>query len=174
MRSLHIFVYFADRSDEIDVEVVDHIVDHDEQHNHGSILEVSQLNVHGPELHSPADLGVDGRRGLQTHRVPVGALQVLEVLHGVWGRGALEFVRVGRDRVAREQTRDVGREYVIDSLLHQHVYVFLIHGNGGRVVVHGLVYELVFGQVLVRGRVPALWNVLLTIGVPFFFVPAVH
>ncbi len=39
--SLHVLIYLADWHDEIKIKVVDHIVNHAEEHDKGSILEVT-------------------------------------------------------------------------------------------------------------------------------------
>lgn len=71
MSSLHVFIGHCNRDDEIYVKVVDHISDKSEGNDQAGVLKISQLDVHGPELNSPTDVGVLGWWWLESKRVPV-------------------------------------------------------------------------------------------------------
>jgi hypothetical protein len=107
--SLHVLIGKADWDNEVDVEVVHNIDHQSQQHNQTRVLEVSKLDVHGPELHSPPDLGVVGGRRLEPERVPVGGLQVLEVHDVIVVINLLlhVFSLIGRHWIADEKSRHV-------------------------------------------------------------------
>ena len=44
--SFEVLVNLRDRRDEVNIKVVDHVVKHEEQHDHSCVLKVSELNVH--------------------------------------------------------------------------------------------------------------------------------
>jgi hypothetical protein len=71
MSSLHVVISHSDRDDEIYVEVVNNIRDQTKGNDQAGVLKVSQLDVHGPELNSPTDVGVLGWWWLESKRVPV-------------------------------------------------------------------------------------------------------
>ena len=82
--SLHIHLHLRDGHDHVQVEREN---GPREQHYEGRqrrILEVRELQLGRPELDAPADGRVERRR-LEAHGLPVGRLDVLEVvrLHGV-------------------------------------------------------------------------------------------
>lgn len=70
--SLHILVGKTDGDDEVDVEMVDHVHQKTHEHDQAGVLEVGELDVHGPELDSPPDVRSLGGRRLEPHGVPVG------------------------------------------------------------------------------------------------------
>ena len=56
MSALHVLVDEGDRQDEVQVEGVDNVSDHADTHRKCRIFEICQLNVHGSELHAPANI----------------------------------------------------------------------------------------------------------------------
>ena len=56
MSTLHVLVDEGDRQDEVQVEGVYQVGDHAEAHRQCRILEICQLDVHGSELHAPANI----------------------------------------------------------------------------------------------------------------------
>ena len=44
--SFEVLVNLRDRRDEVNIKVVDHVVEHEKQHDHSCVLKVSELNVH--------------------------------------------------------------------------------------------------------------------------------
>lgn len=70
-------MYLADRHDEVEiVREYDTREKHDEA-DVGGVLEVGELRLARAELHAPSD-GRVGRRRLESHRLPVGRLDVLD------------------------------------------------------------------------------------------------
>ena len=85
-----VLVFMEDAGDEVDEDAI------------GRVLVSSELYFHGPELHPPADVIIDGY--FQPDRVPVGAVQHVEqgeliVIH-------LFVVLVAHDVISSE---DVGQ-----------------------------------------------------------------
>lgn len=77
--SFHVLIDKRNRHDEVNIIVIDHVGDHADKHRECCVLEVGKLDVHRPELHPPADVRVNSRGRLESQRVPVGRLQVLEM-----------------------------------------------------------------------------------------------
>jgi len=44
--SFEVLVNLRDGRDEVNIKVVDHVVEHEEQHDHSCVLKISELNVH--------------------------------------------------------------------------------------------------------------------------------
>ena len=66
---------------EIEFEGEDGSSQQNNKHHKCCVLKVRQLHLKGTKLHPPPDTGVRGR-GLETHGLPVGRLNVLEKEEG--------------------------------------------------------------------------------------------
>ena len=55
---LHILIDEGDRQDEVEVECADDVGNHTDAYSEGSIFEVCDLDVHGAELDTPADVSI--------------------------------------------------------------------------------------------------------------------
>ena len=58
MSALHVLVHQRDRHDKVDIESIDDVCDHANHYSQRRVLEVCELDVHWPELDSPADVRV--------------------------------------------------------------------------------------------------------------------
>ena len=81
MRSLHVFVAHGDWNHKVDVKMIQYVDNEAKQHNQTCVLKVGQLDIHGAELNTPTDVGGGRRWRLETHRVPIGRLQVFKMSH---------------------------------------------------------------------------------------------
>ena len=70
--SLHVLVLQGNGQNQVQVEVVNYVSQKSDCDDEAHVLEVCHLDVHGPELNPPSDLGVLGWRRLEPHGVPVG------------------------------------------------------------------------------------------------------
>lgn len=77
VRLVHVVVDLGEGNVEVQIVLEDDAVEEHEEDSKRSILELGQLDVHRPEFHTPADVGV-GRRRLEPHCLPVGRLNVLQ------------------------------------------------------------------------------------------------
>lgn len=109
MSTLHVLIYFGNRHDKIEVEMIDHIVNHAEKHYKGCIFKVSHLDVHRAEFDPPADLGVLRGWRLEPHGIPVCALQILKM--GIGELGIIPIIVVliivSWDGISNEKRRYV-------------------------------------------------------------------
>lgn len=102
---LHVLVDLDNGDVEVEVEGEDGACDEDDEDGEGGIFEIGDLDLHGPELDSPADAVVGWRR-LEAHVLPVCALDVFEVV----GFVEVQFLKVlgeDDDGVPDEQVREV-------------------------------------------------------------------
>mmetsp|Transcript_17107 Transcript_17107/g.52532 ORF Transcript_17107/g.52532 Transcript_17107/m.52532 type:complete len:846 (+) Transcript_17107:2023-4560(+) len=140
VRAAHILVDLRQRRVEREVEGEDRAREQHDEDGEGRVLEVRGLDLHGPELHAPADgprLAVGHeRRRLPAHRLPVGALDGLEVLRG---RVVVHLAHVAVEddqRIARKEVREVAGEHLIEAVLHEQRLGLLV--DGARDVVEAL------------------------------------
>lgn len=80
VRLVHVVVDLGEGDVEVQIVLEDDAVEKNEKDSKRSILELGQLDIHRPELHAPADVGV-GRGRLEPHCLPVGRLNVLHCCH---------------------------------------------------------------------------------------------
>ena len=90
MGPLHVLIDQGDGKHEVEVKGVDHVGNHTDSNGQGCVLEVSWADIHRAELDAPSDLAVLSGRVLEAKRVPVGRLEVLEVLVARDGRALQE------------------------------------------------------------------------------------
>jgi len=88
--AFHILVDEGDRKDEVYIKSVYYVGDHAHCNGQGYVLEVSHLNVHRPELNTPANIRILSWRVLKPKRVPVSGLEVLEMRISIHGRAFKE------------------------------------------------------------------------------------
>lgn len=86
MSPLHVLVDKGNGKNEIDIESVDDVSDHTNCNGQRCVLKVCQLDVHGSEFYTPANVGVFSRRVLESERVPVCRLKVFEMGIAIDGR----------------------------------------------------------------------------------------
>ena len=79
MRPLHVLVDQRDGQDVVQVEGVDHVSNHADANSQRCVLEISQLDVHGSKLHSPADVRIFRGWIFKPEGVPVRRLKVFKV-----------------------------------------------------------------------------------------------
>jgi hypothetical protein len=115
MSSLHVFIYFGNWHDKIEVEMIDNVVNHAEKHYKGRIFKVSHLDVHRAEFDPPADLRVLRWRRLEPHGIPVCALQILKMGIGELGIKPIIVVLiiVSRHGISHKKRRDVEGQAVV-------------------------------------------------------------
>jgi len=113
VRRLHVLVDLGYGDVEVEIERQDGARDEDNEDGERGVLEIRNLDLHGPELDAPPDIVV-GRRRLEAHVLPVGGLDVLKVVR----LGQVQFFQVlGKDDdgVADEEVRKVRREPVVHA-----------------------------------------------------------
>lgn len=138
MGPLHVLVDLRDRDDEVDVEVVDDVDDETEGHDKARVLEVRQLNVHGPELYSPPDIRIMRWWWLETKGVPIGRLQIFKMTGEVLVIYLIldELALVGRDRIPSEQSGHMVCQPIIDvNLFLKKILVLFVEPYGWRIIV---------------------------------------
>lgn len=69
--AFHVLINERYWKDEVYIESVDDVGDHAQSNGQGYVLEVSQLNVHGPELNTPANIRILSWRVLEPQRIPI-------------------------------------------------------------------------------------------------------
>mmetsp|Transcript_16218 Transcript_16218/g.41972 ORF Transcript_16218/g.41972 Transcript_16218/m.41972 type:complete len:579 (-) Transcript_16218:649-2385(-) len=126
VRALHVGVDLGDRQEQVEVEGEDRAREQHDDHRERRVLEVRQLRLHRPELRAPADLRVHGRGRLPAHRVPVGGLEVLEVL-GLDLVVDVDALAEDHERVAREVVRHVLPQRRVDPRLVQELLDLGLH-----------------------------------------------
>mmetsp|Transcript_11685 Transcript_11685/g.39905 ORF Transcript_11685/g.39905 Transcript_11685/m.39905 type:complete len:468 (+) Transcript_11685:282-1685(+) len=136
----HVGVHLRDGQEEVEVEGEDGPRGQHHKHSEGRVLKVSELHLHGPELGAPADLRVHGRGRLPAHRVPVGALDGLEVVRLLVVVHAHALL-VHHQRVARKVEGDVPREGLVHAGLEERRLGLAVHfhvqvAQGVQGVVH--------------------------------------
>lgn len=117
MGGLHVLVDAGDGDVEVEAEAEDGAGDEDDEDGEGGVLEVGHLDLHGAELDAPPDVGARRRR-LEPHVLPVGALDVLEVVRLAHVE-LLEVLAEDHDRVPDEQVCEVRREPVVHPALDE-------------------------------------------------------
>ena len=80
MGAVEVLVYLRDRHNVVHAVGVNNVYEHADEHAKRCVFEIGELNVERPELDAPPDLRVNRGRRLKSHRVPVGRLEVLEVV----------------------------------------------------------------------------------------------
>lgn len=115
MSALHVFIYFRNGHDKIEVEMIDYVVNHAEKHYKGCIFKVSHLDVHCTEFHPPADLGVLRWRRFEPHGIPVCALQIFKMSICELGIKTIimMLIIVSRNRISHEKRRNVESQAVV-------------------------------------------------------------
>ena len=56
MSALHIFIYFGNGHDEIEVKMIYYVVNHAEKHNKSCIFKVGHLDIHRAKFYPPSNL----------------------------------------------------------------------------------------------------------------------
>ena len=104
--SFCIGICFSNWDNEINIKMVNDIDNQTEHNNETSVFKVSKLDIHCSKFNSPSDLGILGRWRLESERIPVCRLNVLEVGHKVVVIDLFldEFSLVRRHRVPHEQS----------------------------------------------------------------------
>lgn len=115
LRALHVVVHLADGYQKVQLERQDDARQQHHETANGRILKVGQLNFTRPELHTPSNCRL-WRRRLETHRLPVGRLDALKVVH-LLHVVLVDFFAEQKHRVADEQVRHVLGEQMIDAAI---------------------------------------------------------
>mmetsp|Transcript_2084 Transcript_2084/g.5073 ORF Transcript_2084/g.5073 Transcript_2084/m.5073 type:complete len:318 (-) Transcript_2084:1193-2146(-) len=126
----HVLLHLRNRNVERQVQNENDTRQQHDKHCERRILEVGDLQLHAAELNAPTDvvLGCSGedalvrRRRLPTHRLPVGALQILEVVD-VDPVVQVDAVLVDHERVAREKVRDMTRQDLVAAAVDQALHM---------------------------------------------------
>ena len=108
MCGIHVFGRAWDGKVEVQLEAQYGAGDKHDEYGEGGVFEIGHLDLHRAELNAPADVGVGGR-GFEANVLPVGRLQILEMV----GFAEVELIEVfGEDYqgVADEEMGKVGGE----------------------------------------------------------------
>ena len=102
--SLHVGICFRNWDNEINIEMVNDVDNQSKHNNKASVFKVSKLDIHCSKFNSPSDLGIVRRWRLESERIPVCRLKVLEVGDKVIVIDLLlnEFSLIRWDRVPHE------------------------------------------------------------------------
>ena len=115
---VHVGVHLGNGDEEVVVEAEDGSGQQHQEHRGGRVLELVHLQLAGPELDPPADLRV-GRRRFEPHGVPVGRLDVLEVV-SVLGVVLLDLFAEERHGFADEEMGHVFGQTLFDAVVLEH------------------------------------------------------
>eukprot|EP00960_Hanusia_phi_P017645 519669-Hanusia_phi.AAC.2 len=133
MRLLHVLVDLGEGHVQVEPEVEQHPRDQHRHYRERRILKVRELHFHGAKLDAPADVAA-GRRWLPPDGLPVGGLDVLEVVGRVGVRD-VDPLAVDHQRVPHEQVRDVPRELLVDAGGDEGLVGGLVDGTGDVIVL---------------------------------------
>mmetsp|Transcript_55208 Transcript_55208/g.131112 ORF Transcript_55208/g.131112 Transcript_55208/m.131112 type:complete len:240 (+) Transcript_55208:675-1394(+) len=109
----HVLIHFGEGDVEVEAEGEEHPRYQYRHHRVGGVFEVCELDLHASELDPPPDVGANGR-GLPPHRLPVGRLDVLEVVRGRGVRD-VDSLRIDDKGVAYEEVCHVLGQLPVDS-----------------------------------------------------------
>lgn len=130
-------MYLGDGDVKVGVEGEDGTGNKDNKDRKGSVLKVRQLDLHRPELDTPSNWASLGGWGLEPHRLPVGALQVLKVIRALVVVNVQQLVEDDQG-VTDKEMRDVASQQIVDSIVSQ-LFVNVLVKDQGYIVVLGLV-----------------------------------
>lgn len=103
---------------EIEIETQNGSSDQHDEDAEGGVFKVRDLNFHGAELDSPANVVLSDWRWLESHMLPVGGLNVLKVIDFV----QIELFQILREDdqwVANKEVREVCGQQFVHSTIHQ-------------------------------------------------------
>ena len=147
--ALHVLIHLADGDQEVELVGEDDARQEHHEADDGGVLKVGELHLAGPELHTPADVATGGWR-LEAHRLPVGRLDVLKMVH-VDRVILMHLLREERDGLTDKQVSHVRRQKVINTALTQSRQQLIIHHK-----IHIIIRPTALRYVRIRRAVPRL------------------
>lgn len=129
MSSLHVLVNLSDRDVEVKAKAENDTSNKNDEDSKGCVLEVGDLDLHGPELDTPADIIV-GRWGLEAHVLPVCALNVLKMVC----LSQVEFLEVLREDdngITNEKMGEMSGQPVVHAAVQELLLDRLINNEIG-------------------------------------------
>lgn len=105
MGCLHVLGRALDGNVEIEIETQNGPGDQHDEDAEGCVFEIRDLDLHGAELDSPANIVLPRWRWLESHVLPVGGLEVLKVIY---------FVQVELFQIFREDDQWIANEEVCE------------------------------------------------------------
>lgn len=115
--SVHVLSGEGNRDVKVQIEAKDGAGNEDNENGECSVLVIGDLDFHGTELDAPARIFIVRRR-FEAHMLPVGRLEVLEMI----GLVQIEFLEVLGEyynRVTDEEVGEVRSEEFVHSAIQQ-------------------------------------------------------
>ncbi len=85
----HVLISLWDRDIEIQIKAQNGSCNEHNENGKSSVFKISDLNLHGSKLDTPADVAA-GRRWLKSNVLPIGGLKVLKVV----GLGEVQLLEI--------------------------------------------------------------------------------
>jgi len=114
---LHVLGCLGNRNVEVQVEAEDRSGDQNEEDRKGGVLIIGNLDLHGTKLDTPANVVAWWWR-LETHVLPVGGLQILEMIDFVKVK-LLEVFSEDNNGIADEEMCEVGSKEIVHATIHK-------------------------------------------------------